>query len=79
MEYPGIGFGELLVLLFNFLLVGGWLVLAVLALFQLRRLDIPETPRAIWAALILLVPIVGAIAFWIVRPGKGFPGVGERD
>ncbi len=70
MEPFGLNLGFLLVQLFNLLLIGGWLVLAVLALVQLRSLDLPETARAIWAAVILLVPIAGALAFWIVRPGK---------
>ncbi len=70
MELLGIGFYELLILLFNLLVIGGWLILAVFALVQLRRQDLPETARAIWAALILVVLFGGALAFWIVRPGK---------
>lgn len=70
MEPFGLNFGLLLVQLFNLLLIGGWLVLAVLALIRLRSLNLPETARAIWAVVILLVPIAGALAFWIVRPGK---------
>jgi hypothetical protein len=62
----------------NLFLIGGWLILALFALFQLRHHELPETARAIWAALILLVPIVGALAFWIVKPGKQFPGRKER-
>jgi hypothetical protein len=58
------------ILLFNVILLAGWIVLAVLALVQLRRLDLNETARAIWAALVVVVPILGAIAFWIVRPGQ---------
>jgi membrane protease YdiL (CAAX protease family) len=56
--------------LFNIILLAGWIVLAVLALVQLRRLNLNETTRAIWAALVVVVPILGAIAFWIVRPGQ---------
>lgn len=70
MESLGINLGYLLVQLFNFGLVGGWLIAAILALIVLRRQDLPETARAIWAALILLVPLLGALAFLIVRPGK---------
>ena len=78
MELFGINLGYLIVQLFNFLLIGGWLILALFALFQLRDHELPETARAIWAALILFVPIVGALAFWIVKPGKQFPGRKER-
>jgi hypothetical protein len=78
MELFGINLGYLIVQLFNLFLIGGWLILALFALFQLRHHELPETARAIWAALILLVPIVGALAFWIVKPGKQFPGRKER-
>jgi hypothetical protein len=60
----------LFITLFNIILLAGWIVLAVLALVQLRRLNLNETTRAIWAALVVVVPILGAIAFWIVRPGQ---------
>jgi hypothetical protein len=56
--------------LLNLALVAAWIALAVLALVQLRRQKLNETARAIWAALVVVVPILGAIAFWIVRPGQ---------
>jgi hypothetical protein len=56
--------------LFNLLLLAAWITLAVLALLQLRRLNLNEIARAIWAALVVVVPLLGAIAFWIVRPGQ---------
>jgi hypothetical protein len=76
MQVLGFDWGYVFVMFFNILLLCGWLVLAILALFRLRRRELPETTRAIWAALILLIPIGGALAFWIVRPGERFPGVG---
>jgi hypothetical protein len=79
VDYLGVNFGYLFVILLNLLLVGGWLVSAIFALIQLRRQYLPETARAIWAALILLVPLAGALAFWIVQPGKRPPEAGRRD
>ncbi len=70
MQISGINFGYLWVMLFNLLLIVVWIIFAILALFQLRRLEMSETARAMWAALILLIPIAGAIAFWIVRPAS---------
>ena len=70
MEQVGINWGYMLVTLFNLLLLVGWLVLAVIALVQLRQRGLSETARAIWAALIVVIPIAGALAFWIVGPGK---------
>ena len=66
----GMNFGYLFVSLFNLLLLAGWIVLAMLALIQLRRAAVPETARVIWALLIVVIPLGGALAFWIVRPGK---------
>lgn len=78
MEVLGINWGYLFVMLFNILLVGGWLVLSVLTLFQLRHRELPETARAIWT-LILLIPIVGVLAFWINKPGKQIPKIAEIE
>jgi hypothetical protein len=78
MEVPGIDWGYLFVTLFNILLVGGWLILSALALFQLRHRELPEIARAIWA-LLLLVPIAGALAFWIAQPGKRLSRSGENE
>jgi membrane protease YdiL (CAAX protease family) len=63
-------YARFLFVLLNMALVAAWIVLAVLALVQLRRMNLNETTRAIWAALVVVVPILGAIAFWIVRPGQ---------
>ncbi len=73
MTYTGFGFVELLFLLIWLIPILAWIVLAIIALLQLRSYDLPETARAIWAALILVVPLFGAIAFWIVQPGKNIP------
>jgi hypothetical protein len=69
MEVLGINWSYLFVMFTNILLIGGWLILSALALFQLRHRELSETARAVWA-LILLIPIVGALAFWIIKPGK---------
>lgn len=50
------------------LLVVIWLACAVIALLGLRRQKISDTARALWALLIVVVPILGAVAYWIVRP-----------
>jgi hypothetical protein len=75
MEAVGLNWGYLLVQLFILILLAGWFILAIVVLFQLRRRKLPETARAIWAVVILVVPIVGAVAFWIVRPGRD----GDQD
>ncbi len=57
----------------NFLILVGWLVLAVVALTRLRRCQLDDTARVLWVIVILLIPLLGAVAFSIVRPGKPRP------
>ncbi len=44
------------------------LVFAIVALLALRRRPLDETPRFLWALLIILAPILGPVVFFIVRP-----------
>ncbi len=53
----------------NLVLLLAWVALAFIALRQLRHRQLDELPRALWAALIILIPVIGACAFLIVRPG----------
>jgi hypothetical protein len=76
MDQFGINAGFLLVrLLFTLAIPIGWLLLSLLALFGLRGRNLDQTTQALWALLIVSVPILGALAFWIVRPGEGHPAV----
>jgi hypothetical protein len=52
------------------MLLVGWFILAIVALFMLCRRELPDTALAVWAAVIVIIPILGAFAFWIVSPGK---------
>ena len=54
------------------------LVFAFFALLGVRDRLKDETAKALWAALIVFVPIIGSIAFFIVHP-KEFKRVEERD
>ena len=45
-----------------------WLVLSFLALYGLRKKSLGETARALWALMIIAIPILGAAAFWVVNP-----------
>lgn len=47
-----------------------WLLLSLFALLRLRERALPETARALWAVFIVIVPLLGALAFLIVRPGN---------
>jgi cytochrome bd-type quinol oxidase subunit 2 len=61
----------------NFLVLPGWLVLAILALLRLRRCQLDETARVLWVIVVALVPFVGALAFFIVHPGTPEPSKGR--
>jgi hypothetical protein len=51
----------------NILILLGWIVLSLIAWFGLRDRNLASTAKALWA-LVICVPILGAIAFWIVNP-----------
>ncbi|PWH12596.1 MAG: hypothetical protein DDG60_12475 [Anaerolineae bacterium] len=52
----------------NCLVLLVWLGLSMAALVGLRKKKIGETARVLWALVILVVPIMGAVSFWIVNP-----------
>jgi hypothetical protein len=68
MEALGLNVGYLLVQCIVPLL---WLLLSFFALFRLRDRALPETARAVWAVFVVVVPFLGALAFFVVRPGSG--------
>ena len=72
----GYGFGELLIILLWCILPIAWVVLSVYTLLALKPVRLNETARALWVLLIVLVPILGAVAYWLVRPNEGGGGVG---
>ena len=57
-------------LAFQILVCGIWPALSLSALIRLRRTHLTETGKALWALLIIAVPILGPLAFFIVKPGK---------
>lgn len=46
------------------------IVVIVMSLLQLGRCRLTEIIRFLWVLLILLMPVIGSIAFFLVRPGK---------
>ena len=70
MEAYGINFGYLLIQLCSLSLFFGWLILAALGLLSLRRSGLPPTAQALWSLILVGVPVLGAAAFFIVRPDR---------
>ena len=54
----------------NLVLLGGWLLLILLALLSLRRRHLTNPTQAIWVLIIVAVPILGPLAYWIMRPQR---------
>ena len=65
MEALGINWGLLIIQL---LIIGTWPFLSLVALLALRRSRIAGTTQALWAILIVAAPVLGALAFFIVKP-----------
>ena len=70
------GIGSAFVLFFWCLLPIVWIALSIYTLMSLKAVHLNETARAVWALLIVLVPILGAVSYWLVRPDEGAGGVG---
>ena len=65
MEPLGINVGLLLIqLIFTILFVG----LPVISLVSLARKKLTGTPLALWVLVICVVPVIGSLAYWIVKP-----------
>ena len=67
METLGINWG---ILIINVLIVGSWPFFSIIALLALRRSHITETNQALWALLVVAIPILGALAFSLVKPSE---------
>lgn len=65
MEPLGINAGLLLVQAFFVALFIG---LPIFFLSDLARKKLSGTPLALWVLVICVVPLLGSLAYWIVRP-----------
>jgi hypothetical protein len=65
MEPLGINIGLLLIQLFFVLIMLG---LPIISLIDLARKKLSGAPLAIWVLVICVVPVLGSLAYWIVKP-----------
>ena len=65
MEPLGINTGLLLIQLLITLVIIG---LPVISLIDLAKRKLSGTPLAIWVLVICVVPVLGSLAYWIVKP-----------
>lgn len=65
MEPLGINIGLLLIQsIFVIFIIG----LPVFSLIDLARKKLSGTPPALWVLIICAIPVLGSLAYWIVRP-----------
>jgi len=67
MDVLGINWGFLAI---QFLMLGSWLLPSIFALFALRRSHLTGVNQVLWALGIIVIPVLGAMAFFIVKPGR---------
>ena len=65
MEPLGINLGLLLIqLIVVFVFIG----FPILSLVDLTRKKLTGTPLALWVLVICAVPLLGSIAYWMIKP-----------
>ena len=65
MEMLGINWGYLMA---QVLVCGIYPILSLIALLSLRRTHLTGINQVLWALLIVAIPVLGALAFFIVKP-----------
>lgn len=68
MFHYGFSFAHVLMQVFIFLLLIGWVVASIIALFALRNVKLSSIAKALWVLIIFGIPVLGVIAYFIVRP-----------
>jgi len=56
-------------LIIQALILGVWPLLSLSALFMMQRSILTAIPQFLWTLLILAIPVFGALAFFILKPG----------
>ena len=52
----------------NILILLLWLSLTIYALFQIRNRQLSGNHQIVWTLIVLMIPVLGALAFLIVSP-----------
>ncbi len=68
MEQIGLQMGFLLVQILSLMAILGWLVLIVYFLANQKRFNLSSTDRAIWTLIVLAIPLLGGLAFVVIKP-----------
>ena len=54
----------------NILIVLAWIVLTIVTLFQLKDRPLSTTAKGLWVIVVCCIPILGAVAFFIIQPSE---------
>jgi hypothetical protein len=65
MEPLGINTGLLFVQLIPVIVLIGF---PIISLLDLRKKNLGSTTLAIWVLVICAVPVIGSLAYWIIKP-----------
>ena len=65
MESLGINVGLLLI---QFVVLVVMLGLPLISLIDLAKKKLGATPLAVWVLVICVVPVLGSVAYWIIKP-----------
>jgi hypothetical protein len=57
----------------NILILLAWIILTIVTLFQLKDQALSATDKVLWVIVVTCIPILGAVAFFIIQPGKDQP------
>ncbi len=60
----------LLIMLFYIIAILAWLIPMLVALLLLRKRTLDETAKAVWVLVIVLVPLIGPIAFLLMSDNR---------
>jgi hypothetical protein len=62
--------GFALIALINFAILLGWPVFTLFSLLSLRGRHLSNPTQAIWVLIVVAVPFLGPLAYWIMRPQR---------
>lgn len=65
-----LNFGMFSIQFLNLAILLGWLVMSVICLVKLSKNKLSANSKAIWTLIILLIPLMGSIAYLIVKPDE---------
>jgi len=55
----------------NILILLAWIVLTIVTLFLLKDRNLSATNKVLWVIVVCCIPILGAVAFFIIQPAEG--------